>query len=209
MSVWCAFACARWLIWAHKHNHKHTQYAKDKETIAIMMYSELAPVMWTVQTTTAWALCFFFLLWLSTVSCWLFLCHVLFIFLLISSVVFLVIIAFLFSFRPIFVVVYFNFSTRYCERNTHKTFEFKLFIFYIRSLDVDCIVCNVFRLDTQISASKWMFLLMIFAKLNYCFADISGFELIYFVPTLSRSLSNIRFYFTLFPSHHCYNMQLQ
>lgn len=160
--------------------------------------------MWTVQTTTAWALCFFFLLWLSTVSCWLFLCHVLFIFFahFISCLLGNNCISFQFS--PYFCCCLFQFfyAILWAE-HTHKTFEFKLFIFYIRSFDVDCIVCNVFRLDTQISASKWMFLLMIFAKLNYCFADISGFELIYFVPTLSRSLSNIRFYFTLFPSHHC------
>lgn len=43
MVCFCMRAMAH--LGAQTQPQTHTQYAKDKETIAIMMYSELAPVM--------------------------------------------------------------------------------------------------------------------------------------------------------------------
>lgn len=117
--------------------------------------------------TSSWQVVFSLalIIWLSSVSCWLFLCRGCCCF---SSVVFLVVIAFLFSFRPIFF-----FSLRTKHSNC-----FCVLLFFCISLALAlCATKKKFFFSSTWYTNvrtKWMFYLMIFAKLNYCFVDISG-----------------------------------
>lgn len=143
-------------------NRRVSERESHKKTIAIMMYSKLAPVMWTVHSYRLGTFFseFLYRVTFESVSCW-FLCRVCFCF---SSVVFLVIIAFLFSFSPIFFSSLCYARTRFVSET--RTFKFKLFLcvggavfflFFEPFLFADCIVCNAFLTLIHKCASKWMF----------------------------------------------------